>query len=80
MPYFVFPGSNLVLDTTFRRSKTYRSRALWTRTLLFNLAPIMAREADRRRVYFHAAQGSEGIGHWNAEGRASLLPDGWPRN
>jgi hypothetical protein len=35
---------------------------------VFNLAPIMAREADERRVYFHAAQGSEGIGHWNAEG------------
>jgi hypothetical protein len=35
---------------------------------VFNLAPIMAREADERHVYFHAAEGSQGIGHWNAEG------------
>jgi lysophospholipase L1-like esterase len=193
VPYFVFRGSNLVLDTTFRRAKGYRSRALWTRRLLFvvqhsrlaqlvnrvrhiqrkeslraadaagvpgdevglrsevhvppttpqwqeawrvtegilrlmrdecrkkntpflvvtltraiqvtpdadrkarflrqlgtkdlfyperrldefgrregipvlNLAPTMAQEAEQRRVYFHAAQGSQGIGHWNAAG------------
>jgi hypothetical protein len=204
VPYFVFRGSNLVLDTTFRRAKSYRSRALWTRRLLlvvqhsrvaqlinrirhvrrketlrsantsavageevglqsavhlppttpqwqeawkvtegilrmmrdecrqrntpfmavtltraiqvtpepekkerfmqrlgtkdlfyperrldefgrregipvFNLAPVMAQQADRRKVYFHAAQGSEGIGHWNAEGHqaAGELIAGW---
>jgi GDSL-like lipase/acylhydrolase family protein len=204
VPYFVFRGSNLVLDTTFRQTSGYRSRALWTRRLLvvvqnsrlaqlvnrvrhirrketlraenanavpgdevglrsevhlppstpewqeawrvtegllrmmrdecrehrtpfmmvtltraiqvtpdaekkekflrqlgttdlfyperrldefgrregipvFNLAPTMARDASRRQVYFHAAQGNEGIGHWNAEGHktAGELVAGW---
>jgi len=38
---------------------------------VLNLAPTMAREAERERVYFHAAQGSQGIGHWNAAGHAA---------
>jgi hypothetical protein len=34
VPYFVFRGADLVLDTSFRQSKAYRKRALWTRRLL----------------------------------------------
>ncbi len=34
VPYFVFRDGNLVLDTSFRQSKGYRSRAMWTRRLL----------------------------------------------
>jgi len=34
VPYFVFQGSELVLDTSFRQSPAYRSRAVWTRRLL----------------------------------------------
>jgi len=33
-PYYVYRGDALVLDTSFRRSPAYRSRALWTRHLL----------------------------------------------
>ena len=34
VPYHVFRGDSLVLDTTFRESKGYRSRALWTQRML----------------------------------------------
>jgi hypothetical protein len=34
VPYHVFRGERLVLDTSFRDSEGYRSRALWTRRLL----------------------------------------------
>jgi len=34
VPYHVFQGEHLVLDTSFRRSSGYRSRAVWTRRLL----------------------------------------------
>lgn len=34
VPYHVFRGTDLVLDTTFLLSKGYRSRAFWTRTWL----------------------------------------------
>lgn len=34
VPYHVFQGDSLVLDTTFRASKGYRSRALWTQRML----------------------------------------------
>lgn len=34
VPYHVFRGKELVLDSSFRHSKGYRSRALWTRQLL----------------------------------------------
>jgi hypothetical protein len=34
VPYHVFEGERLVLDTTFLRSKAYRSRALWTKRML----------------------------------------------
>lgn len=33
-PYYVYQGERLVLDTSFLRSKEYRSRAVWTRRLL----------------------------------------------
>ncbi len=35
---------------------------------VLNLAPPMAEEAERRRVYFHAYRDSLGIGHWSTEG------------
>ena len=35
---------------------------------VLNLAPVMARQAEERQVYFHAHQDSVGIGHWNEEG------------
>ena len=35
---------------------------------VFNLAPPMAEQAERRRVYFHAQGDSVGVGHWNREG------------
>ena len=34
---------------------------------VFNLAPIMAKQAIRDQVYFHAHQDSRGIGHWSEE-------------
>jgi hypothetical protein len=34
VPYFVFQGDTLVLDSSFVQSKGYRSRAVWTRKLL----------------------------------------------
>jgi hypothetical protein len=34
VPYYVFRGADLVLDTSFLQSNGYRSRALWTRRLL----------------------------------------------
>jgi GDSL-like Lipase/Acylhydrolase family len=35
VPYHVFQGDRLVLDTSFRQAEGYRSRAIWTRRLLF---------------------------------------------
>jgi hypothetical protein len=34
VPYHVFQGTDLVLDTSFLQSRGYRSRAVWTRRLL----------------------------------------------
>jgi len=34
VPYHVFQGDTLVLDTSFMQAKDYRSRALWTRRML----------------------------------------------
>jgi lysophospholipase L1-like esterase len=34
IPYYVYRGANLVLDTSFLQSAGYRSRALWTRRWL----------------------------------------------
>jgi hypothetical protein len=38
---------------------------------VLNLAPTMAKEAQQRRVYFHAAGDSLGRGHWNEAGHAA---------
>jgi hypothetical protein len=35
---------------------------------VFNLAPIMAAQAEERQVFFHAFHDSLGVGHWNEEG------------
>jgi hypothetical protein len=35
---------------------------------VFNLAPVMARQAEERQVFFHAERDSLGIGHWSEEG------------
>jgi hypothetical protein len=35
---------------------------------VFNLAPIMAEQAEERQVFFHAFHDSLGVGHWNEEG------------
>src|SRR6478672_2157086 len=52
---------------------------------VLNLAPIMAKQADQRQVFFHAYRDSLGVGHWNAEGHrvageliASWLADVFP--
>jgi hypothetical protein len=38
---------------------------------VLNLAPSMAEQAEKRRVYFHAHHDSLGIGHWNEEGHVA---------
>jgi hypothetical protein len=35
---------------------------------VLNLAPAMAQQAEDRHVYFHAHQGTPGVGHWSEEG------------
>jgi hypothetical protein len=35
---------------------------------VLNLAPMMARQAEARHVWFHADRDSLGVGHWNAAG------------
>jgi hypothetical protein len=49
------------------------------------LAPTMAKQAEERKVFFHAHGDSLGIGHWNKEGHqaageliASWLAKGMP--
>jgi hypothetical protein len=60
VPYFVFHGSDLVLDTSFAESRGYQSRALWTRRLLtvvqhsrlaqlINRARHLGRRGERQR-------------------------------
>ena len=46
---------------------------------VFNLAPIMAEQAIRDRVYYHAHQDSLGVGHWSEAGHqaAADLIAGW---
>ena len=46
---------------------------------MFNLAPIMAEQAIRDRVYYHAHQDSLGVGHWSEAGHraAADLIAGW---
>jgi lysophospholipase L1-like esterase len=35
---------------------------------VYNLAPVMAQQAQQHRVFFHAENGVLGVGHWNEEG------------
>jgi hypothetical protein len=46
---------------------------------VLNLAPVMAKQAEERQVFFHADHGSLGIGHWNEEGHqaAAELTASW---
>jgi hypothetical protein len=46
---------------------------------VFNLAPSMAEQAIRERVYYHAHQDSLGVGHWSEAGHraAADLIAGW---
>jgi hypothetical protein len=70
VPYHVFRGAELVLDSSFLRSKGYRSRALWTRQLLgvvqhSRLAQLVnrvrhaARKSERQRANVGGAPGDE---------------------
>jgi hypothetical protein len=54
VPYHVFQGDTLVLDTSFLNSKEYRARTLWTRRLLdvvrnSHLAQLVNRVRHARR-------------------------------
>lgn len=70
VPYYVYRGPDLVLDTSFRQSPGYRSRAFWTRRLvgvlqhsrlaqLVNRARHLARKEERQRENVEAAAGDE---------------------
>lgn len=70
VPYHVFRGEDLVLDSSFRASKGYRSRSLWTRQLLgvvqhSRLAQLVnrvrhaGRKSERQRTNAEGAQGVE---------------------
>jgi hypothetical protein len=70
VPYHVFRGGQLVLDSSFRQSMGYRSRALWTRQLLkvvqhSRLAQLVnrvrhaGRKTERQRENAAGAPGDE---------------------
>lgn len=70
VPYHVFQGEELVLDTSFRQSKGYRRRALWTRKLLpvvrhsrvaqlVNRVRHVRRKGERREQNTGGASGTE---------------------
>ncbi len=70
VPYYVFQGDSLVLDTSFRESKGYRSRALWTRQLftvvkhsrlaqLVNRVRHLSRKQERQQANEEGAPGEE---------------------
>src|SRR5204862_561091 len=70
VPYHVFQGGNLVLDTSFREANGYRSRALWTRRLLgvvqhsrlaqlVNHVRAAGRKVERHRANAEGAPGGE---------------------
>ena len=70
VPYHVFRGSDLVLDSSFRQSKGYRNRALWTRQLqivvhhsrlaqLVNRVRHAGRKNERQRANADGAPGDE---------------------
>ena len=70
VPYFVFRGTELVLDSSFVQSKGYRSRALWTRQLLtviqhsrlaqlINRVRHTGRKSERQEAIAGAVPGDE---------------------
>ena len=70
VPYHVFQGADLVLDSTFLRSTAYRSRAAWTRRMLGvvqhsrlaqlgNRARRLRRKEARQETNAAGAPGSE---------------------
>jgi hypothetical protein len=70
IPYHVFRGTDLVLDTSFLQSRGYRSRAVWTRRLLgavqdsrlvqlVNRVRHLRRKSERQRPKPDTAQGDE---------------------
>jgi hypothetical protein len=74
IPYHVFRGTDLVLDTSFLQSGAYRSRAVWTRRLLgvvqdsrlvqlLNRVRHLRRKSERQRPNADAAPRDEvGLG------------------
>jgi lysophospholipase L1-like esterase len=72
VPYFVYQGDSLVLDTTFRSAPGYRSRAAWTRRLLpvvrhSRLAQVVnrvrkVRRKDERQERIAGARPEEELG------------------
>jgi hypothetical protein len=70
VPYYVYRGGDLVLDTTFRQARGYQSRALWTRrwlgvvqhsrlAQLVNRVRHLQRRGERRVEMAAGAQGGE---------------------
>jgi hypothetical protein len=70
VPYFVYQGDRLVLDSSFLQAKEYRSRALWTRMLLgvvrhsrlaqlVNRARHLGRKDERQQRNADALPGDE---------------------
>jgi hypothetical protein len=70
VPYFVFRGGELVLDSSFHQSKGYRSRAVWTRQLqgvvqhsrlaqLINRVRHAGRKSERQEENAGGAPGDE---------------------
>ena len=70
VPYFVYEGDRLVLDSSFVENREYRSRALWTRMLLgvvrhsrlaqlVNRARHLGRKGERREENAGAIPGDE---------------------
>ncbi len=70
VPYFVFQGPDLVLDSSFRQSKGYRSRAVGTKQFLavvrhsrlaqlINRVRYTGRKSERQRVIAGAVPGDE---------------------
>ena len=70
VPYFVYQGDSLVLDSSFVENREYRSRALWTRMLLgvvrhsrlaqlVNRARHLGRKDERQQQNAGAVPGDE---------------------
>lgn len=85
VPYHVFQGTDLVLDSSFLQSKGYRSRALWTRRLLgvvqysrlvqlVNRVRHARRRSERQQTSADAALGDE-VGVSNKVALPPTTPD-----